>query len=77
MILDACGGRGYGEKDTEGLARDKSGEGSGKREVDRKDRVGRGRWQQGGGDGEGSSREGSNRDGKRVAMRRGTTWRGR
>ena len=31
MILDACGGRGNGEKDTEGLAWDKSGEGSGKR----------------------------------------------
>ena len=42
MILDACGGRGNGEKDAEGLAREKSGEGSGKREVDRKDRGGEG-----------------------------------
>ena len=42
MILDACGGRGNGIKDAEGLARDKSGEGSGKREVDRKERGGEG-----------------------------------
>ena len=42
MIPDACGGRGNGEKYSEGLSRDKSGEGSGKREVDRKDRGGEG-----------------------------------
>ena len=80
MILAACGGRGNGEKDAEGLARAESGEGSGKWEVgrvDRKeggwqpgveDREGEsGRGQRGGGDG-----EGSNRDGKRLAMERGT-----
>ena len=38
MILDTCGGRGNGVKDAEGLARDKSGESGGKREVDRKER---------------------------------------
>ena len=42
MILDAYGGRGNREKDAEGLARDKSWEGRGKREVDRKDRGGEG-----------------------------------
>ena len=38
MILAACGGRGNGEKDAEGLARAESGEGSGKWEVGRVDR---------------------------------------
>ena len=33
MILAACGGRGNGEKDADGLARAESGEGSGKWEV--------------------------------------------
>ena len=42
MIVNAYGGRGNGEKDAEGLARDKSGEGSGKSEVGRKDRGGEG-----------------------------------
>ena len=74
-----------GRKDAEGLARAESGEGSVKWEVGRVDRKeggwggvdgngeggdregesGRGQW--GGGDG-----EGSNRDGKRLAMGRGT-----
>ena len=34
MILAACGGRGNGEKDAEGLARVESGEVSGKWEVE-------------------------------------------
>ena len=38
MILAAFGERGNGEKDAEGLARAKSGEGSGKWEVGRVDR---------------------------------------
>ena len=42
MILAAYGGRGNGEKDAEGLARAKSGEGSGKWEVGRVDRKERG-----------------------------------
>ena len=35
MIIAACGGRGNGEKNAEGLARAESGEGSGKWEVGR------------------------------------------
>ena len=50
MILAACGGRGNGEKDAEGLARAESGEGSGKWEVGRVDRK-KGGW--GGVDGNG------------------------
>ena len=60
MILAACGGRGNGEKDAEGLARAESGEGSGKWEVGRVDRKkggwggvdgngGEGGWRRGGG----------------------------
>ena len=87
MILAACGGRGNGEKNAEGLARAESGEGSGKWEVGRVDRK-KGGWggvdgnrEGGGGDREGESGrgqrggrdgEGSNRDGKRLAMERGT-----
>ena len=83
MILAACGGRDNGEKDAEGLARAESGEGSGKWEMGRVDRK-EGGWQRGGGGGgdrEGESGrgqlggrdgEGSNRDGKRLAMERGT-----
>ena len=87
MIIAACGGRSNGEKNAEGLARAESGEGSGKWEVGRVtgrrvdgegwmatgrggggDREGEsGRGQRGGRDG-----EGSNRDGKRLAMERGT-----
>ena len=80
MILTAYGGRGNGEKDAEGLARAKSGEGSGKWEVGRVDRKEKG-WGGVDGNGEGESGrgqragvdgEGSNRDGKRVTMGRGT-----
>ena len=85
-MIAACGGRGNGEKDAEGLARAESGEGSGKwevRTVDRKeggwegvDATGRGRqggeiWK--GATMTGGGGEGSNRDAKRVAMGRGTT----
>ena len=45
MILDACGGRGNGEKVSERLARAESGEGSGKWEVGNVDRK------EGGGEG--------------------------
>ena len=85
MILAACGRRGNWEKDAEGLARAESGEDNGKWEVGRVDRK-EGGWQgvDGNGEGktgrgnlEGGNREGemwrSNRDGKRVAMGRGTT----
>ena len=71
MILAACGWRGNGEKDAEGLARAESGEGSGKWEVGRVDRKERGfggvdsngegetgRGRQGGGDREGESGRG-------------------
>ena len=88
MIIAACGGRGNGEKNAEGLARAESGEGSGKWEVGEGDRK-KGGWGGvdgnreggGGGDREGESGrgqrggrdvEGSNRDGKRLAMERGT-----
>ena len=66
------------------LARVESGEGSGKWEVGRVDRKeggwggvdGRGGWRQGGESGRGQrgggDGEGSNRDGKRLAMGRGT-----
>ena len=37
MILAACGGRGNGGKDAEGLARAESGKGSGRGRVDRKE----------------------------------------
>ena len=54
MILAACGGRGNGEKDAEGLARAEGGEGSGKWKVGRVDReTGRGNLEggnRGGGD---------------------------
>ena len=54
MILAACGGRGHGNKDAEGLARAESREGSGKGEMRRVDRkeggMGRGGWQRGEGD---------------------------
>ena len=57
MILAACGGRGNGEKDAEGLARAESGAGSGKWEVGRVDRkegwMATGGWRQGGGNLEG------------------------
>ena len=55
MILAAYGGRGNGEKDAEGLARAKSGEGSEKWEVGRVDRKERG-W--GGVDGNGDGGQG-------------------
>ena len=84
MILAACGGRGNREKDAEGLARAESGEGSVKWEVGRVDRK-EGGWEgwmaTGGGDREGESGrgqrggrdgEGSNRDGKRLAVEKGT-----
>ena len=61
MIIAACGGRGNGEKNAEGLARAESGEGSGKWEVGRVDRkkggwggveTGRGNLEGGNGEGE-------------------------
>ena len=63
MIVDAYGGRGNGEKDSEGLAMAGSREGSGKGEVvrvDRKDGGGEvemtmGRGRQGGGNREGET----------------------
>ena len=76
-------GRGNGEKDAEGLARAESGEGSG-RWLGWTEGRGDGEWwiaTGGGGDREGESGreqrggrdgEGSNRDGKRLAMERGT-----
>ena len=80
MILAACGGRGNGEKDAEGLARAESREDNGKWEVGRVDRK-EGEWQRVDGNGEGESGRGqqggemwrSNRDGKRVAMGKGIT----
>ena len=82
MILTACGGKDNGEKDAEGQARAESGEGSGKWEVERVDRKeGGGGGGGGNGDKEGESGrgqrggrdgEGSNWDGKRLAMERGT-----
>ena len=74
-----------GKRMLAGLARAESREDNGKWEVGRVDRkeggMARGGWQRGGGDREGESGrvqrgggdgEGSNRDGKRVAMGRGT-----
>ena len=82
MILAACEGRGNGEKDAKGLARAERGEGSGRwggwtgrrgdgqqGGGDREAESGRGQW--GGKDG-----EGSNREGKRVAMERGAMGKG-
>ena len=83
MILAACGGRGNGEKDAEGLARAESGEGSGRwggwtgRRGNGEGWMAMGRGRQEGGNLEVGNEEGSNRDGKRVAMGRGTTWRRR
>ena len=73
MIQAAYGGRGNGEKDAEGLARAKSGEGSGKWEVGRVDRKERGcrEGESGRGQRAGVDGERSNRDGKGV-----TIWRG-
>ena len=65
MILAACGGRGNGEKDAEGLARAESGEGSGKWEVGRVDEGGNGETSWKGAMGRGAI-------GKRLAMGRGT-----
>ena len=85
MILAACGGRGNGEKNAEGLARAESGEGSGKWEVGRVDRK-KGGW--GGVDGnrEGGvetgrgNLEGGNREGEMgrgaIGMGSGWQWRG-
>ena len=85
MIIAACGGRGNGEKDAEGLARAESGEGSGKWEVGRVDRK-KGGW--GGVDGnrEGGvetgrgNLEGGNGEGEMgrgaIGMGRGWQWRG-
>ena len=58
MILAACGGRGNGEKDAEGLARAESGEGSGKWEVGRVDRKELG-WGGVDGNGEGETGRGN------------------
>ena len=55
MIIAACGGRGNGEKDAEGLARAESKEGSGKWEVGRVDGR-KGEW--GGVDSDGGWRQG-------------------
>ena len=71
------------DQDAEGLARAENGEGSGKWEVGRVDRkeggegwMATGGWRQGGGIGRGQrgggDGEGSNTDGKRLAMGRGT-----
>ena len=85
MIIAACGGRGNGEKNAEGLARAESGEGSGKWEVGRVDRK-KGGW--GGVDGnrEGGvetgrgNLEGGNGEGEMgwgaIGMGRGWQWRG-
>ena len=59
MILAACGGRGNGEKDAEGLARAESEEGSGKW------RVGRVNRKEGGWGGVDSNGEGETRRGRR------------
>ena len=85
MIIAACGGRGNGEKNAEGLARAESGEGSGKWEVGRVDRK-KGGW--GGVDGnrEGGdvetgrgNLEGGNGEGEMgrgaIGMGRGWQWR--
>ena len=80
MILAACGGRGNGEKDAEGLARAESGEGSGRwggwtgRRGD-----GEGWMATGGGGGErqgGGNLEGGNREGEmgRGAIGTGRGW---
>ena len=77
MILAAFGGRGNGEKDTEGLARAKSGEGSRKWEVGRVDRK-EGGWGGVDGNGKGETRrvnlEGGNGEGE---MGRGAIGTGR
>ena len=58
MILAACGGRGNGGKDAEGLARAESREGSGRwgrwtgRREDREGETGRGNLEGGNGEGE-------------------------
>ena len=85
MIIAACGGRGNGEKNAEGLARAESGEGSGKWEVGRVDRkkggwggvdgnrergVETGRGNLEGGNGEGEMGRGA------IGMGRGWQWRG-
>ena len=57
MILAACGGRGNGEKDAEGLARAESREDNAKWEVGRVDRK-EGGWQGVDGNGEGESGRG-------------------
>ena len=78
MILAACGGRGNGEKDAAGLAKAESGEGSGRWGgwTGRRG-YGEGWMATGRGNLEGVNGEGSNRDGKRVAMGRGRRrWRG-
>ena len=82
MIIAACGGRGNGEKNAEGLARAESGEGSGKWEVGRVDRKKSG-WQPGGGGGVETGRgnlEGGNGEGEigrgAIGMGRGWQWRG-
>ena len=78
MILAACGGRGNGVKDAEGLARAESGEGSGKWEVWRVDRKeggwggvdGNGGWRHGGGIWKGAMGRGA------IGTGRGWQWRG-
>ena len=69
MILDACGGRGNGEKDAERLARAETRMGSGRwggwtgrrgwGGVDDNMEGESGRGQRGGGDGEGSNKDGN------------------
>ena len=79
MILAACGGRGNGEKDAEGLARAESREGSGKWEVGRVDRK-EGGWEGMDGNGEGETGrlnlEGGNGEGEmwRGAIGMGREW---
>ena len=83
MIIAACGGRGNGEKNAEGLARAESGVGSGKSEVGRVDRK-KGGWQPGGGGGGcrqgGGIWKGDNGDREMgrgaIGMGRGWQWRG-
>ena len=83
--MAACGGRGNGEKNAEGLARAESGEGSGKWEVGRVDRK-KGGWGGVGGNREGGvetgrgNLEGGNGEGEMgrgaIGMGRGWQWRG-
>ena len=73
MIVAACGGRGNGEKDAEGLARAKSGEGSGRWggwTGRRGDGVETGRGNVEGGNGEGEMGRGA------IGTGRGWQWRG-